>query len=79
VASNGGGEALVVIDECSGVLQLEGDKGGEARAVNLGGWRLGEALTDEGGRWRSSGKVRHGSESPGGQGVEGGWRRRRGA
>jgi hypothetical protein len=27
VASNGGSEASVVVDECSGVLQLEGDKG----------------------------------------------------
>jgi hypothetical protein len=34
MAFNGGGVAPVVIDECGGALQLEGDQGGEEAAVD---------------------------------------------
>jgi hypothetical protein len=71
MAFNGGGVAPVVIDECGGPLQLEGDQGVrrqrsiEERSSSEGAHRKGaddgdaqtESGTEEGLRWRVAGEV----------------------
>jgi hypothetical protein len=74
VASNGGGEVPVVVDECSEVLQLEGDKGvrrGWSIEEGGGSGRHSLMKVDNGMVRAKSGAGRSPPVAGGGQGVEG--------
>jgi hypothetical protein len=74
VASNGGGEVPVVVDECSEVLQLEGDKGvrrGWSIEEGGGSGRHSLMKVDNGVVRAKSGAGRSPPVAGGGQGVEG--------